>query len=210
MYSLKENTRKNETVNLDSMTDEALLFEYRRSGDRMAFEVLMERYERELFNYLRHYLGNAEAAEDVFQTTFMQVHLKCEQFEEERRFRPWLFRIATNQAIDFKRRNRRFQSVSLDVTGESEFGVMPNFYASQLASNDLSPDDSAQKNERANQVREAIADLPDILKQTLYLVYFQGMKYREAAETLCVPSGTVKSRLCIAVKKLNEMLTELV
>ncbi len=60
-----------------SWSDEELLLSYRAERDGGVFEELVERYERELFGYLRHYLGNAEMAEDVFQQTFLQVHLKC-------------------------------------------------------------------------------------------------------------------------------------
>ncbi|MFM7033746.1 MAG: RNA polymerase sigma factor, partial [Planctomycetia bacterium] len=80
-------------------TDEELLARFRKDDDAAAFESLVHRYERELFSYLRRYLGSTEMAEDVFQATFLQVHLKKEQFEEGRRFRPWLYTIATNQAI---------------------------------------------------------------------------------------------------------------
>ena len=88
-------------------SDEALLLRYRDTGDSEAFVELVHRYERELYSYLRRYLGDSAMAEDAFQRAFLQVHLKCEQFEEGRRFRPWLYAIATNQAIDLGRRNRR-------------------------------------------------------------------------------------------------------
>src|SRR5271168_1021726 len=69
-------------------TDEELLSVYRTSGDRQAFAALVGRYERELFSYLRRYLGDAVMAEDTFQASFLQVHLKCHQFEEGRKVRP--------------------------------------------------------------------------------------------------------------------------
>ncbi len=78
-----------------------------RRGDRRLFEELIRRYERELFNYLKQYLGDTQLAEDAFQSTFLQVHLKCDQFDPERRFRPWLYAVATNQAIDTQRQRRR-------------------------------------------------------------------------------------------------------
>ena len=69
-------------------TDEALLLEYRQTGRRELFTELVKRYERELYNYLRRYTGDAELADDVFQATFLQIHLKANQFEAGRRFRP--------------------------------------------------------------------------------------------------------------------------
>ena len=81
------------------------------------FAELVRRYERELYSYLRRYLGDAEMAEDAFQAAFLQVHLKCQQFEAGRSVRPWLYTIATNQAIDAQRRSRRHRMVSLDRSG---------------------------------------------------------------------------------------------
>ena len=102
------------------VSDESLIAQYRESGDRGLFEALMRRYEREMYSYLRRYIGNAEMAEDAFQGTFLQVHLKCHQFDPARRFRPWLYAIATNQAIDVQRRNKRHRMVSLDRSSSSD------------------------------------------------------------------------------------------
>src|SRR5262245_66583459 len=87
-------------------TDEALLTRF-RGGQREAFGLLVRRYERELFGYLCRYLGDASLADDVFQNTFLQVYLKSDQFEDGRQVRPWLYTIATNQAIDALRRAGR-------------------------------------------------------------------------------------------------------
>src|SRR5687768_9013823 len=101
-------------TDVDRMTDEELLLEYRLTGDSAKFEVLVKRYERELYNYLRRFLNNQVLAEDAFQATFMQVHLKCHLFDSDRKVRPWLYTVATNQAIDIQRRNRRHKLVSLE------------------------------------------------------------------------------------------------
>src|SRR3954469_3436222 len=97
-----------------SLSDEDLLLGYRESSESSLFQELVRRYERELYSYLRRYLGDAEMAEDAFQAAFLQVHLKCDQYEPGRAFRPWLYTIATNQAIDAQRRNKRHRSISLD------------------------------------------------------------------------------------------------
>src|SRR5687768_18577540 len=98
----------------DRMTDEERLLEYRLTGAAQLFEALVKRYERELYNYLRRFLNNQVLAEDAFQATFMQVHLKCHLFDGQRKVRPWLYTVATNQAIDIQRRNRRHKLVSLE------------------------------------------------------------------------------------------------
>jgi RNA polymerase sigma-70 factor (ECF subfamily) len=186
----------------DGLSDEDLLHRFRVNGDPSAFEALVHRYEVELFNYLRRYLGSAEMAEDVFQATFLQVHLRCDQFEEGRRFRPWLYTVATNQAIDAQRRNKRHRMVSLDnpASGNDDVGTL----VQMLAGDGRTADEQLQDEEAREWVRSAVDQLPEPLKAALVLVYHQGMKYREAAEVLGIPVGTVKSRLHAAILKLNE------
>ncbi|MFM7042478.1 MAG: RNA polymerase sigma factor [Planctomycetaceae bacterium] len=184
-----------------TVQDEELLRRCQSGGDPAAFETLVRRYERELFSYLRRYLGNAEMAEDVFQATFLQVHLKKDQFEEGRRFRPWLYTIATNQAIDAQRRNRRHRMASLDGRGPTDdVGTL----IEMLAGNVPAASDRIEEEEARAWVRAAVDELPDALRSTLVLVYHQGMKYREAADVLGIPVGTVKSRLNAALLKLNQ------
>lgn len=184
------------------LTDEEILLRYRRTGNRELFALLVQRYERELYNYLRRYLGNAETAEDAFQATFLQVHLKREQFEEGRRFRPWLYTIATNQAIDAQRRNKRHRMVSLDggQSGDADVARLVDL----LVSDAPDPLAEASREERGVWVQTALDELPDPMRAVVELVYYQGLKYREAAEVLAIPVGTVKSRLHSAILKLNE------
>ena len=183
-------------------SDEDLLRHSVAHGDQAAFETLVRRYEHELFSYLRRYLGNAEMAEDVFQATFLQVHLKQDQFEEGRRFRPWLYTIATNQAIDAQRRNRRHRMASLDsrTGGEDDVGTL----VEMLSGAGATADEQMEVEEAREWVRGAVDDLPPSLKSALVLVYHQGMKYREAADVLGIPVGTVKSRLHAALLRLHE------
>jgi RNA polymerase sigma-70 factor (ECF subfamily) len=191
----------------DVRTDEELLLGYRSRGDRRAFTQLVHRYEKELFGYLRHYLGDAEQAEDVFQQTFLQVHLKCRQFEAGRKVRPWLYTIATNQAIDLQRRNRRHRMASLDRCHGKELDDEAGTLLQLVDSPELGPAEQTELAETRQQVRRAVEDLPEPARQVVILVYFQGLKYREAAEVLSVPVGTVKSRLHTAIHKLSETLT---
>lgn len=198
-------TRRNRRVvrvPLAEQTDEQLLLAYRDGQDRAAFEELVRRYEREMFSYLRRYLGDATMAEDAFQQTFLQLHLKCDQFQEDRRLRPWLYTIATNQAIDAQRRNKRHRMVSLDQNTGGEDDVRSLIQL--LEASEVSPTSNLETEERRDWVRQAVAELPETLKSALTLIYYQGLKYREAADVLDLPVGTVKSRLHSAVLKLNQ------
>lgn len=191
-----------------TLSDEQLLLQYRAEGCRELFATLLKRYERELFNYLRRYLGDAGMAEDVFQATFLQVHLKCDQFDEGRRFRPWLYTIATNQAIDAQRRNKRHRMISLDRVGNGTDGDEVGKLVDLLVSGAGDPLDHVSQFERGEWVREALDELSEQMRSVVHLVYYEGMKYREAADVLSIPVGTVKSRLHAAIAKLNEFWTD--
>ncbi len=185
------------------MSDEELLLCYRTTGRRPLFDELVYRYERELFSYLRRYLGSAEMAEDVFQATCLLVHLKCQKFEQGRRFRPWLYAVATNAAIDAQRRDKRHRAVSLDRIGSRSLDEEAKL-ADLLISEDPDPLSEVSRLESGQWVQEALGELSDQMRSVVTLVYYQGMKYREAAEVLRIPVGTVKSRLHSAIQKLNE------
>ena len=186
-------------------SDETLLLRYCRSGDRDDFAQLVHRYERELYNYLRRYLGDADMAHDVFQATFLQIHLKCDKFDDGRRFRPWLYTIATNQAIDAQRRNKRHRMVSLDRAGVGTETDEISVLMELLVSGEPNPLNELDRQERRTAVRDGVESLPESLKAVVVLVYYQGLKYREAADILDIPVGTVKSRLHTAVQKLHEV-----
>jgi RNA polymerase sigma-70 factor (ECF subfamily) len=186
-----------------SRTDEELLLGYRTSHDADLFSELVHRYERELYSYLRRYLGDAEMADDAFQAAFLQVHLKCEQFEAGRAVRPWLYTIATNQAIDLQRRTRRHRMVSLDRSTAAD-GEDVGKLLDLLTSKEPSPTVQLSADERREWLHRAVSELPQPLADVVNLVYFHDLKYREAAESLNIPVGTVKSRMHSAVAKLNE------
>lgn len=186
-------------------SDEELMDTFRLTGERDLFEQLVHRYERELYSYLRRYLGDQGVAEDVFQATFLQVFLKRDQFEQSRRFRPWLYAVATNQAIDAQRRLKRHRMPSLDRAGQGEEGDVGKLVDMLVSSAD-DPLTQVDANERQRWMREAVDKLAEPLRTVVNLVYFQDLKYREAAEALGVPVGTVKSRLHMAILKLHEIL----
>ena len=191
---------------LGQLSDEELMARYREDGRADVFNELVRRYERELYRYLARYLGDPTLAEDVFQNTFLQVHLKRGLFENGRPFRPWLYAIATHQAVDSLRKAGRHPTVSLDQrvsggSGEAEAGNLVDL----LVGDDDGPLSQLQEAERQQWVRESIARLPETLRQTLILAYHQDLKYREIAEIQKIPVGTVKSRLHAALEKLQQM-----
>jgi len=195
---------RTEPRSLDQWSDEELLIQYRETGRRDLFAELVHRYESELYCYLRRYLGSVEAAEDAFQAVFLQVHLKCQQFDSQRRVRPWLYAIATNQAIDAQRSNRRYQAVSLDRPGRLRETDESRGLAEWMVSDEPDPLQQVADDERDELLKRAMDELSEQMRSVVQLVYYQGLLYREAAEVLSIPVGTVRSRLHTAIAKLTE------
>lgn len=181
-------------------SDEQLFERYRSAGDTQAFEMLVHRYEQELFGYLRRYLHSAELAEDVFQATFLRVHRSKDGFAAGRAFRPWLYSIATNQAIDILRRERRHLRVVHDDAGRCG---RDGSLLGTVAARGQPPDERAGTREEQRHVRAAVRTLSDVQRRAVDLIYGQGLAYREAAVMMGVPVGTVKSRLHAALLTLG-------
>jgi RNA polymerase sigma-70 factor, ECF subfamily len=186
------------------LSDESLLMAYRDTGDRSSLEELVRRYQGELYTFLCRYLGDDELAADAFQLTFLKVHKKSALFDSTRRFRPWLYSVATNQAIDLKRREKRRHHRSLDVLGTSA-DLRESTHASALPDHRQSPLDPLVVKEQSEQIRAALDELGEPGRSALELVYLQGMQYCDAAAVLDVPVGTVKSRVHTAIRKLADI-----
>ena len=177
-------------------TDEALVEAYLQ-GDRAALVELIERFRQDLLNFLTRYLSSHAAAEDVFQETFLQVHLSADMFDTTRRFKPWLFTIAANKARDYHRKHKRRTMVSLSasVNKDDEGSSFVDLLEADLPS----PDAPVLDAERTRLVRTVVDSLPAHLREILLLSYFQRLSYSQIAGSLHIPLGTVKSRLHSAV-----------
>ncbi len=182
-------------------SDESLLANFVERADRASFECLLKRYQREIYNYLRRYLGDDELAEDAFQLTFVRVYQKADQFDLGRRFRPWLYSVATHQAIDLKRRDKRRACQSLDILS-SPTDSRGSSHAAAIPDHRQPEDDPLVTEEFRQRMRDSVEQLGEPGRSALELVYLQGLPYKDAAEILEVPVGTVKSRVHAAIRKL--------
>jgi RNA polymerase sigma-70 factor (ECF subfamily) len=181
----------------EDRTDEQLLAGY-RTGDRASFAELVNRYQRELFHFLVRFLGDRAAAEDVFQETFLQVHQSADQFDLERRFRPWLFTIAANKARDLMRSQARRPTNPLQATispGDDDSGQFIDLMESASAL----PGEPLERQELQQQVHKTVMGMPEHLREILLLSYFHQFPYKQISDILQIPLGTVKSRLHAAV-----------
>jgi RNA polymerase sigma-70 factor, ECF subfamily len=184
--------------------DEELLAVYAETGNREAFEELVHRYEPELYHFLRQRLGDTQWAEDAFQATFLQVHLKCRQFAPDRSFRPWLYAIAAHQAVDLVRRNRRHKAVSLSAAEDTDGRGQP--LSSLLETNEADPGERLNRIEDRQWTRAALKRVPVKIRQVVILVVYKGLPYQEVANVLGIPLGTVKSRMNAAMSSLHKAL----
>jgi len=180
----------------EPVSDEELLRRH-LAGQAGAFESLMRRRGGEVYRFLWRFLGNRALADDVFQETFLQIHLAADRFDPSRRLKPWLFTIAANKARDAMRSRSRRQTVTLDnVIGDEE---MATTFLDLLEADIEMPIDQVQNLELRQAVQKIVLEMPDNLREVLLLSYFDQMPYKEIADVLSVPLGTVKSRLHAAV-----------
>lgn len=183
---------------MNTPSDEQLLSEY-LLGHVDRFELLVRRHSQELYHFLVRFTGNAASAEDIVQETFLQVHLAASGFDRSRRFKPWLFTIAANKARDYLRSKARRPEVPLDAhvgTGEGQEQRFLDFLAD---GGDL-PMVGLEEEERRRRVRRIVDAMPDHLREVLILGYYHRFAYKDMAEILGIPLGTVKSRLHAAVE----------
>jgi RNA polymerase sigma-70 factor (ECF subfamily) len=178
-------------------SDEELLVGF-LAGDDGAFAVLVERYSQELWEFVGRFVRSLTVAEDIVQETFIQVHQSAGGFDTSRRFRPWLFTIAANKARDHLRGRARKKEIPLSLgarPGDSEDVSYLDF----LSDASVAPSAALEDQERREVVRAVVSRMPDHLREVLILGYYNRLAYKEIAEVLSVPLGTVKSRLHAAV-----------
>lgn len=180
---------------MDQKRDEELLAEH-LAGDPRAFEVLVARYAEDLYNFFQRFVGNAAAADDLVQETFLQVHLAASTFDPSRSFKPWLYTIAANKGRDYMRSRGRRPAQSLDVSVDRHGGPSP---ADLLPASDAAPPAACESLEDRQTVQALIAQMPEPQRLMLVLGYYQRLPYAQIAEILGIPVGTVKSRLHAAV-----------
>jgi len=178
-------------------SDEQLLAEH-LEGLPDRFELLVRRHSQELYRFLARFTGSGTIAEDVVQESFLQVHLAAASFDLSRRFKPWLFTIAANKARDLLRSRSRRPEVPLDasVGAADEEGQR---FMDFLADSASIPSAAMERDEEQEFVRSILAAMPDHLREVLVLSYYHRFPYKEIAEILGIPLGTVKSRLHAAV-----------
>lgn len=177
---------------------DAELFARYAAGEEAAFREIVNRYKNSLYAFLWGFLNRQDMVEDVFQETFLQLFNSRDSFDTSRPLRPWLFTIAANKAKDALRKQQRTAAISIGAIADS-LEMSFDGVLDALTSDGKLPHKELEDGETALQVRQVIADMPENLREILILAYFNKFSYKQMAQILSIPIGTVKSRLHTAV-----------
>ncbi|MCS7253896.1 MAG: sigma-70 family RNA polymerase sigma factor [Armatimonadota bacterium] len=193
--------------NLDYLTDEELV-KLSCAGEREAFAILIRRYQDRIYSLVYRYVGNPEDALDLTQETFIKVFTKLGEFKGKSKFYTWLYRIAVNVCIDFRRR----QHISAVYWDDIKPVELNPFEVDESSEHYDVPDENGDPERRAIdselrlRIREAVDALPEQLRVVLLLREYEDMSYEEIAKIIGCPVGTIKSRLFQAREMLKRML----
>jgi RNA polymerase sigma-70 factor (ECF subfamily) len=178
-------------------------------GQVVAFNTLVQAYQRQVYNVCYRTLGNAEDAADATQDTLISAFRAIATFNGSAAgLRAWLLRIAVNTCYDQLRRRQRRPTESLDALGSTEAESDRVTAAERLADSTPGPEQASLTSESAYHIQQAIDRLPPEQRLTVVLCDVQGLSYDEAAQTMSVELGTVKSRLSRARAQLRVLLIE--
>jgi RNA polymerase sigma factor (sigma-70 family) len=174
-------------------------------GDDLALNRIMGRHRDRIFHYLIRLLQDEQDALDLAQETFVRVYLNRDKFNPKNRFSSWMYAIATNLARDRMRWRARNRNISLETPlGESEATL-----GESLRENRSAPNESLERDEQINEIRKALAEIPEDLRTPLVLVEYEDMSQTEIAAVLhCTPKA-VENRLYRARKLLRSKLSRL-
>lgn len=180
-------------------TKDSQIIELLRNADtkRDGFQLLVESYSERLYWHLRRFVNFHEDADDLLQEVFIKVWQKWEQFKGNSALYTWIYRIATNEALSFIRKNKRMQIV--DISKDDD-GIR---LEEQLVADPLFDGDEAQL-----KLQLAIDQLPEKQKAVFMLRYYEEMKYDEISKVLDTSVGALKANYHHAVKKIEEYLTK--
>lgn len=186
------------------MTDhgEKALIQKAKQGDLTAFEELILKHEKIVYNVALRMMNHSEDAKDISQEVFLKAYRNIANFDERSAFSTWLYRITTNTCIDEMRKRKGRQSYSLEEELENEDGTMQR----QIADEGDTPEESLLREERKSEILQALEKLSAEHKAAVVLRDVKGLSYEEISEILDLSLGTVKSRISRA---RNQLKTEI-
>ena len=187
------------------MTDAVLIQQF-LDGEIGAFNTLVWRWEKPLFNFVYRTIGNEETAKDICQTTFIRTYRELKRLRDPDKFSPWIYRIALNLCRDeLKRRKKRNLLYYEDFFSDQN----PSNPVMQIPDQDTkTPEELVDHQELGDILKRAIMALPEEQRVVIVMKQYQGLKFTEIAEILKQPINTVKSRLYYGLRALRKILVE--
>jgi RNA polymerase sigma-70 factor (ECF subfamily) len=198
-------TATREAVMAHDEADEALMLRYQQ-GDVRAFEILLTRHRKPIYNFILRFVGSRELAEDLLQETFLRVIRGAENYKRKAKFTTWLYTIARNLCVDQSRRKKHRRHQSLDAPlGKSDSG---GTLLDVVPAKDIPSDRRAVSRELHQKMHQAIAALSEEQREVFLMREFLNMPFKQIADVVGVPENTVKSRMRYALEKLRMELDE--
>jgi len=182
--------------------NEKYLLGLSKKGDVKAFEMLMEKYQKKVFNIALRLLGNHDDASEVTQEVFVKIFKSMGSFKGESQISTWIYRIATNACLDELRKRKNKWVMSLDEEYHRENGD----YIIQVEDNKPTPDVIVEQKTLKAALNNAIDKLPEKYKLIIVLRDIQGFSYEQISDIVKTPVGTVKSRINRARLQLKEII----
>jgi RNA polymerase sigma-70 factor (ECF subfamily) len=173
-----------------SKTDDTKLIERCRSGDRQAFEALLVKYEKPVFNAAFRMLNSRDDASDITQTVFLKVFENFDQFDPTRRFFSWIYRITLNESINWLGKTNRVEPLAFEAADEGR-----------------GPEQEVDSARASQNVQTALMAMKTDYRSVVILKHFLGCSYMEISQILDVPEKKVKSRLYTARQQLKDALS---
>ena len=185
--------------------DEDLMVMYQR-GEVRAFEVLLSRHRKPVYNFILRFVGDKETAEDLLQEAFMRVIKGAEAYKRQAKFTTWLYTIARNLCVDQTRRRKHRRHASLDAPmgADPDSGTLLDV----IPGNEMNSDRKTVNKELHARMQTAIASLGEEQREVFLMREFLDMPFKQIAEVVGVPENTVKSRMRYALEKLRLELDE--
>ena len=171
------------------------------NGDQAAYERLVQKYQRALHFHILHLVRKREDVDDLVQECFIKAFAALETYSPQYAFSTWLYKIASNHAIDYLRK-RRLQTVSIDKPVQTREGEMQV----ELPDTTYRPDRHIVEDQRRTLIQEAIDALPEKYYRVIVMRHQQEMSYEDIAQALDLPLGTVKAHIFRAREMLNKFL----
>ena len=185
----------------ESRSEDTELINAAIRGDQEAYKRLMKKYHSQLYNLIYRLVRHKEEVEDLTQEAFVKAFGSLRHFNHEFAFSTWLYKIATNNTIDYIRK-KKLETFSIDKPIASE----ESDYSFELPDTTYEPDKEIIRNQRSVLLQQAIADLPEKYRKVIVLRHNEERDYAEIARILKLPIGTVKAHIFRARELLYKSL----